>query len=72
MGYTILTVENLNTSGSYARLDPKAKAVLDTWPILMSSEKSTTIQRVAERERLTKETPKVIKSQNPLPSQHID
>jgi len=61
-----------------ARLDPKAKAVLDTWPILMSSEKSreirqaATIQRVAERERLTKETPKVIKSRNPLPSQHID
>jgi len=27
---------------------------------------------VAERERLTKETPKVIKSPNPLPSQHID
>ena len=43
-----------------ARLDPKAKAVLDTWPISMSSEKSrrirqaATIQRLAERERLNK------------------
>jgi hypothetical protein len=78
MSYIILTVENLDISSSYARLDSKVKAVLDTWLILMSSEKSrgirqaATIQWVAERERLTKETPKVIKSQNPLPSQHID
>ena len=47
MGYIILIVENLNISSSYARLDPKAKAVLDTWPILTSSEKSRRIRQAA-------------------------
>ena len=78
MGYTILTVADLDISGPHVRLGTKTKAVLDSWLILMASEKSrgmrqfATIEKVAEGEKFKMDTPKLIKNQNLPPSQDIN
>ncbi|KAI9752698.1 MAG: hypothetical protein M4579_005536 [Chaenotheca gracillima] len=47
MGCCILRSSDLDLSGAHAKLDKKARAVIDSWVILMGSERTQTNRRVA-------------------------